>query len=132
MKTKISFKVTLLITALMIVTVLCTTTKVFAKNSYKGTITTSTSWKTLATSTTGFNCNVAVVNASTGTDGLGILRADIRMLGKSGNVVWEESKACPGYGTRVFHCGSDVYTIQIKVAYGGGTAWAYETTDPAD
>ena len=32
----------------------------------------------------GFNRNVTVFNSSTGTDGLGILKADIRMLGKNG------------------------------------------------
>lgn len=114
---------------LLILLLIGTTTTAFAANSYNGTITTSTSWKTLATSTTGFNCNVAIFNSSTGTDGLGILRADIRMLGKSGNVVWQESKACPGYGTRIFWCGSDVYKIQIKVAHSSGTAKAYETTE---
>ena len=128
MTAKKSLKAALLI-ALLVFAMVGTTTTAFAANSYKGTITTSTSWKTLATSTTGFNCNVAVVNSSTGTDGLGILRADIRMLGKSGNVVWEESKACPGYGTRIFWCGPDVYTIQIKVKHSSGTAWAYETTE---
>ena len=117
---------------LLIVIAISTSTTAFAANSYNNTITTSTSWKTLATSTTGFNCNVAIFNSSTGNDGLGILRADIRMLGKSGNVVWEESKACPGYGTRVFWCGSNVYTIQIKVAYANGTARAYETSASPD
>ena len=117
------------VVALLVVSLFGVSTKAFAANSYNGTITTSTSWKTLATSTTGFNCNVAVVNSSTGTDGLGILRADIRMLGKSGNVVWEESKACPGYGTRIFWCGPDVYKIQINVAHSSGTAWAYETSE---
>lgn len=111
--------------AVLLVAILGTTMVASAANSYKGTVVTSTSWTTLATSTTGFNCNVAVFNSSTGTDGLGILRADIRMLDRSGKVVWQEAKACPGYGTRVFWCGSDVYTIQIRVAYGGGTARAY-------
>ena len=124
---KKTFKTIILVT-LLIIAVIATTTKTFAANSYNGTITTSTSWKTLATSTTGFNCNVAVFNSSTGTDGLGILRADIRMLGKSGNIVWEEAKACPGYGTRVFWCGPDVYKIQIRVAYAAGTARAYQTS----
>ena len=100
------------VVALLVVSLFGVSTKAFAANSYNGTITTSTSWKTLATSTTGFNCNVAVVNSSTGTDGLGILRADIRML-----------------GTRIFWCGPDVYKIQIKVAHSSGTAWAYETSE---
>lgn len=106
-----------IVVAMMVISLLSTSKTAFAANSYNGTITTSTSWKTLATSTTGFNCNVAVFNSSTGTDGLGILRADIRMLGKNGNVIWEETKACPGYGTRIFRCGPDVYKIQIKVQH---------------
>lgn len=110
---------------LMVLAIMGTTLTAFATNEYKGTVTTSTSWETLATSLTGFNCNVSVFNSSTGTDGIGILRADIRMLGKYDNVVWEESKACPGYGTRTFWCGPDVYTIQIRVAHGSGSAWAY-------
>ena len=95
-----------------------------AAETYQGTIITSTSYKTIAYSTNGFNRNVKVFNASTSTDGLGILRADIRMLDRYGNIVWEEKKACPGYGSRVFWCGSNVYKIQIKVAYGKGTARA--------
>ena len=118
-------KVTTVITILLIV-ILNTTMVSYASESYLPTINTSTTWKTLATSTTGFNKNVTVFNWSTGTDGLGILRADIRLLGKNGNVVWSESKSCPGYGTRVYWCGTDVYTIQIKVLSGGGTARAYK------
>ncbi len=121
---------TIILTAVLLVALVGTSTTSFAANHYVGRVTTSTSWTTLATSTNGFNCNVAVFNSSTGTDGLGILRADIRMLGKSGNVIWEESKACPGSGTRVFYCGPDVYTIQIRVKYSSGFARAYQTTDP--
>lgn len=110
---------------LVLTVIICGTVTAHAEDTYYGTIVTSTSWKTLAKSTTGFNRNVTVFNSSTGTDGLGILRADIRMLGSSGNVVWEESKACPGHGTRQFWCGSDVYTIQIRVKYSSGTAYAY-------
>lgn len=111
--------------AIMLVAIMGTTVVAHAAETYNGTIVTSTTWKTLASSTTGFNRNVTVFNSSTGTDGLGILRADIRMLGKNGNVVWSEAKACPGYGTRQFWCGSDVYTIQIRVAHSSGTAYAY-------
>lgn len=100
--------------------------------AWNKTITTSTSWKTVITSSTGFNRWVGIHNWSTATDGLGILRADIRMLGKNGNVIWAEDKACPGYGSRAFWCGSDVYTIQIKVARGAGTAYAYPATGEND
>ena len=52
------------VVALLVVSLFGVSTKAFAANSYNGTITTSTSWKTLATSTTGFNCNVAVVDSN--------------------------------------------------------------------
>lgn len=131
MMMKKTSKLTLCLVAIL-VALLGTTITAYASNSYKGTITTSTEWKTLATSTSGFNCNVEVSNHSTGTDGLGILRADIQMLGRNGQRVWYEEKACPGYGSRVFWCGPDVYTIQIRVAYGNGTASARPTDKDAD
>lgn len=99
---------------------------VSAAESYN-TVTLSTSWKTIASSTTGFNCNVTISAMATGTDGLGIIRPDIRMLDNNGSVVWSESKSCPGYGTRTYSCGSNVYKIQIKVANGAGTAYAYRS-----
>lgn len=86
----------------------------------------NTSWKTIASSTTGFNCNVWIASYNTGTIGLVVAPSDIRMLGKSGNVVWQESGAVAGNGAqRQFWCGSDVYTIQIKTQTGTGTAYAY-------
>lgn len=117
---------TAILTALLVMIFIGSLTA-YAANHYNGPVTTSTTWSTLATSTTGFNCNVAVNNASTAFDGVGILRADIRMLGSTGNVLWSESKSCPGYGTRVYWCGPDVYTLQIKVATGSGVARAWET-----
>ena len=116
---------TIVMIAIMVIAVLAMTVTAYAADNYKGTITTSTSWKTLATSTSGFNRNVTVFNSSATLDGLGPIRADIRMLGRNGNVVWQENKACPGYGERTFWCGSDVYEIQIKLANGYGTARAY-------
>ncbi len=79
-------------------------------NDYKGHYhNITTSWKTIATSTTGFNCNVYI--KCYGTD---LSRLNIRMLGKNGNVVWSENGAVPGLGSRTFWCGSDVYTIQAS------------------
>ena len=93
----------------------------------------TTSWKTIAKSTSGFGCNVEIVCNTTGTDGFHPLYADIRMLDKNGKVVWSESKSCPGDGTgRIYRCGSDVYTIQVKVQHSGGTAWASKTSKPAN
>ena len=92
---------------------------------------TNTSWQTIATSTTGFNCNVYIRCYNTAIVGLRAARSSIRMLGKSGNVVWEEAGAIAGEGYRIFACGSDVYTIQIKTEAGKGTAYAYQTTDAA-
>ena len=90
-----------------------------------GQITTATYWKTLITSSSGFDRNVSVYNSSDSFDGLGILRADIQMLDSNDNVVWEEERSTPGNGTRVYWCGPDVYKIQIKVAYGSGVASAW-------
>ena len=83
---------------------------------------TNTSWQTIASSTTGFNCNVYIKCNNTATSGLGVVPSDVRMLGKSGNVVWSENGAVPGLGSRVLWCGSDVYKIQIKTQAGLGTA----------
>ncbi len=86
----------------------------------------NTSWKTIASSTTGFNCDVWIASYNLGTIGLVVAPSDIRMLGKSGNVVWQESGAVAGNGAqRQFWCGSDVYTIQIRTQTGTGTAYAY-------
>lgn len=93
---------------------------------------TSTSWKTIASSTTGFNCNVYIECWNTTTSGTVVAPCDIRMLSKNGNVVWEEKGAINGVGHRIFWCGSDVYTIQIKTQAGHGTARAYQTTQSAD
>lgn len=93
--------------------------------NWNETITTSSSWKTIVAAKYGLDRNVGIYNYSATLDGWGLSRADIRMLGKDGNVVWEEAKACPGKGSRVFWCGSDVYTIQIRVRNGYGTAHAY-------
>ena len=90
------------------------------------TLSINTSWKTIASSTTGFNCDVWIASYNLGTIGLVVSPSDIRMLGKSGNVVWQESGAVAGNGAqRQFWCGSDVYTIQIKTQTGTGSAYAY-------
>jgi len=90
------------------------------------TVLLSTSWKTIASSSTGFNCKVAVSSMTTGTiNNIQAVNPDIRMLGRNGNVVWSENSSTPGLSTRVYNCGSDVYTIQIRVSNGSGTARAY-------
>ena len=40
---------------------------------------------------------------------------DVRMLDSSGNIVWEEYGAIDYSGSRSFWCGSNVYSIQIRV-----------------
>lgn len=90
---------------------------------------TSTSWKTVASSTKGFNCNVMIKCENTVFVGFHISRNHIRMLGKNGNILWEEEGAIDGSSKRIFKCGSDVYTIQIRTESGKGLAYAYETTD---
>ena len=93
------------------------------------TLSTSTSWKKIASSTTGFNCNVYIKCMNTVINDWGVIPCDIRMLGKNGNVLWSESGAIHGFGDRIFVCGSDVYEIQIRTQAGVGTAYAYETTN---
>lgn len=117
------FSVTLFI-AVLIIGFTVNTPEVKASENYSNIIL-STSWKTIATSTSGFNRNVTISCLVTGTDGLGAIRADVRMLSKNGSVVWSESKSCPGLGSRRYWCGSNVYKIQVRVATGGGTAYAY-------
>lgn len=89
---------------------------------------TTTSWKTLATSTKGFDCNVFIKCENTVFVGLRIAKNHVRMLDKNGNILWEESGAIKGSAQRIFKCGSDVYTIQIRTEAGKGLAYAYETT----
>ena len=119
------------IATMLLVAILVNTSTVSASETFNQNVLLSTSWKTIAKSTTGFDCNVAISCLVTGTDGLGAVRPDIRMLGRSGNVLWSESKSCPGLGTRIYKCGPDVYEIQIRVSNGSGTARSYKTTqDP--
>ena len=87
---------------------------------YNNGITISTSWTTIATSTTGFNRNVYIKSMNLGMDGLRVLPTDIRMLDKNGNVVWSENGAVPGQGSRTFWCGSNIYTIQAKTQASSG------------
>lgn len=124
---KKSLRVLLVILALM-VGVIATSTVALAAESYKN-VTLSTDWTTIATSTDGFDCNVRIIGRLTT---LGY-RIDVRMLGKSGNVLWSENDSCPGLSSRVYHCGADVYRIQVRVDSGvSGTAYAHQTDDPAD
>lgn len=90
-------------------------------------INTSTSWKTIATASSGFDCNVDISCTNFNN-----VPCDIRMLNSKGSVLWEESGAIQitsmvgsgGPGSRKFWCGSDVYTIQIRTQGGKGTAVA--------
>lgn len=93
--------------------------------SFKKVNNLSSSWQTIASSKVGFNCNVTLRCLVTGTEGSDAVKPDIRMLDENGNVVWSENKSCPGHSMRVYNCGADVHTIQIKVSNGGGTARAY-------
>lgn len=96
-------------------------TSTFSNNySSGGVYVDSKSWKTIATSSTGFNCNVKI--ASLGTS---ITTVDIQMLGKSGNVLWCEYESFGSSSSRVYWCGSDVYKIQAKYHYGNGTIICY-------
>lgn len=93
-------------------------------NSYSpaGVAVTSSAWTTIATSTTGFNCNVKISALNGGLPAT----TSIRMLGKDGSVVWEEHQAISFSSSRIFWCGSDVYKIQARFTNGVGTVscWA--------
>lgn len=79
-------------------------------------------WRTIATSTSGFNCNVTIGGYTTTN------YIDVRMKNSSGQVVWTgyqviETWHNPTYG--IFWCGSDVYSIQVRCDGGSGAGQAY-------
>ena len=98
----------------------------FPYTSYANALPINTSWKTIATSTTGFNGHVRIYcrNISILSDG-SVAKGIVRLLDKNGNVLWTSSDASsvPGQGSYSYWCGSDVYKIQIKTQAGGGSAW---------
>lgn len=86
----------------------------------------TTSWKVLATSTTGFDCYVTICTRNTAIlSSGGIAKTVVRMLGKNGNVLWTSTDeySVPGQGSYEYHCGSDVYKIEVKTQAGGGSCW---------
>lgn len=130
-KTKQSFKsttlVAMVIALVMCITILVPSIPVQAAGIRYYSINTSTSWKTIATASSGFDCNVDIKCTN-----FEHVPCDIRMLNSKGSVIWEESGAIQitsmvgsgGPGFRTFWCGSDVYTIQIRTQGGKGTALA--------
>ena len=89
----------------------------------------SNTWTTIATDSEGFDCNVEITGYLTSIGP----RIDVRMLGKNGQILWSENDSCPGLSSRVYSCGSDVYTIQVRVDSGvSGTATALKKGKPAD
>ena len=130
-KTRRNFKSTIIVTTLiafvMLVTFLVPSINVHAAGIRYNSINTSTSWKTIATASSGFDCNVDI-----GCTNFSNVPCYIRMLNSKGSVILEESGAIKitsmlgsgGYGSRTFWCGSDVYTIQIRIQSGTGTAIA--------
>lgn len=94
--------------------------------SYGRALAISTTWKTIATSSTGFDCNVTINCRNIAVlEDFTIAKGLVRMLDKKGNVIWTSSDdyAVPGQGSYEYYCGSDVYSIQIKTQNGGGSAW---------
>ena len=84
---------------------------------------TTTSYQTIAsestTSKTGLNRNIRIQNNNTS-----VARSDVRMLDKNGKVVWEGIGWLAVAENRVFWCGDNVYTVQIRTQSGKGTAYA--------
>ena len=103
---------------------------VAATQKYGEIITISTGWKTVASDTNGINNNIRITSSVY----TGVSRIDVRMLGKNGNVIWEEQNSCPALSARVYSCGADVYTVQVKASSSSarGTVYALPTDDPAD
>jgi hypothetical protein len=48
---------------------------------------------------------------------------DIRMLGRNGQIVWQENNTIGNAGQRIFWCGPDVYTIQLRYRIVGYSPW---------
>lgn len=92
-----------------------------------------TSWQTIASSSTGFGCNVEIASYNSSIVGFGVAKTDIRMLGKDEQVLWEGDGEILGDGERrIFICGNDVYYIQLRTQRGKGAAYACKTTQPAN
>ncbi len=94
--------------------------------SYSNALAVTTSWKDLATSSTGFGCNVTICTRNTAILASGgMAKTVVRMLGKNGDVLWTSTDeySVPGLGSREYECGSDVYKIQVKTQAGGGSCW---------
>ena len=118
----------IILVLVMVLGIVGTSTVAFAAESFK-TVKLSSKWTTIAYDTDGFNCNVQITGyVSTGVGP----RIDVQILGKKGNVVWSENNSCPGLASRVYHCVSDIYTIQVRVSNGiSGSATALKTNKPA-
>ena len=77
-------------------------------------------WRTIAYSDNGFNCKVYIESSGAySTNNIGV-----RMLDQNGSVVWQDTGAQSANGSRIYNCGSNIYTIQIKNQVGAGYAWA--------
>ena len=70
-------------------------------------------WSTIYINNNGINANVKI---SVITSSLISRGADVRMLGRNGEVVWIERQAIGVNGERTFWCGSDVVHLQAKAA----------------
>lgn len=120
---KQKLKVTILL-ATLIVSIIGTSTVALAGELFSNK-NVSTSWTTIASDTEGFNCNVELIGRLT-TLGAKI---HVRMLGKTGNVLWTERNSMGGLSSRVYRCGADVYKIQVSVNSGvKGSVSAQKTT----
>ena len=80
----------------------------------------SSKWTTVASSSKGINNDLTIFvhNTSISTN-------HIRMLDRYGRVIWEENNAIGNSGSRVFWCGPDVYTVQLRPAIGEASGSAF-------
>lgn len=116
---------------ILILGILGTSTVAFAavNGEHFGRVNVSDEWTEIAYDTQGFDCNVKITGLLTSVGP----RIDVQMLDENGNVLWSENDSCPGLSSRVYRCGADVYSIEVRVDSGVyGTASALKTDEPAD
>lgn len=91
-------------------------------NFQNGVAINSSKWTTIATSSSGFNCNVYIYSLNA----YPAATTHVRMLGKSGNSLWAENNAIGYQSSRIFWCGPDVYTIQVRTSAGGSSVYCHQ------
>lgn len=78
-------------------------------------------WTSIATAEQGFGCSIEVSSSNFNwIKPFETVPLDVIMLGRNGNIIWQENKAVKGQGKRTFWCGKDVYEIKCRYNISGG------------